>query len=219
MGAEPSPLGMLSMLMDRLPLPACATTGRGRPTVCSERLMLKAVVVMIGKRLPTVHLFVTVLDQPTAGMRALRAVWSKHGRVPCRRTWARRLAVLPDRLPAQIGLLGPYLVALIEPWRAGGAVAAIDSTVLHAHGGVWHKKHRDADIVPQTSIDTETHWTKSGWHGWGYGWKLHLVVSVAAVRIPLAAELTAANVADNQEALELLTGLRATIHDLLGDTA
>jgi len=33
----------------------------------------------------------------------------------------------------------------------------------------------------------------SGWHGWVYGWKLHLVTVVAAVSIPVAAELTAAN--------------------------
>ena len=48
-----------------------------------------------------------------------------------------------------------------------------------------------------TSIDTEAHWTKSGWHGWVYGWKLHLIVTAAAVWIPLAAELTAANAADD----------------------
>jgi hypothetical protein len=50
-------------------------------------------------------------------------------------------------------------------------------------------------VVPHTSIDTEAHWTKSGWHGWVYGWKLHLVNTVASVWIPLAAELPAANTA------------------------
>ena len=86
-------------------------------------------------------------------------------------------------------------------WRAA---VAIDSTVLHARGGVWHKKHRDAGVVPHTSIDTEAGWTKSGWHGWVYGWKLHLVTTVAAVWIPLAAELTPANTADNEPAPRLL---------------
>jgi hypothetical protein len=43
---------------------------------------------------------------------------------------------------------------------------------------VWHKKDREAGIVPHTSIDTEAHWTKSGWHSWVYGWKLHLLVTV-----------------------------------------
>lgn len=219
MVAEQSPLVMLITLIDRLPMLARATTGRGRPPVYSERLLLKALVVMIVKRLPTVHLFVTVLEQPTAEMRMIRELLSEQGRFPCRRTWERRLAVLPESLPAQIALLGQHLVALTQPWREGGPIAAIDSTVLHANGGVWHKKHRDAHIVPHTSIDTEAHWTKSGWHGWVYGWKLHMVVSVAAVWIPLAAELTAANVADNEEAFDLLDGLRTAIRYLLGDTA
>src|SRR5205807_7628871 len=74
------------------------------------------------------------------------------------------------------------------------------STVLRARGGVWHKKDREAGVVPHTSIDTEASWTKSGWHGWVYGWKLHLVCTVAAVWIPLAAELTCANVADYEVA-------------------
>ena len=60
--------------------------------------------------------------------------------------------------------------------------------MLRARAGIWHKKDREAGVVPHTSIDTEAHWTKSGWHGWVYGWKLHLVVSVAAVWIPLAAQ-------------------------------
>ena len=130
----------------------------------------------------------------------LRGLLSVDGRFPSRRTWERRLPAIPTTLPGQIGCLGRALVALLQPW-AGGRAAAIDSTVLRARGGVWHKKDRDAGTVPHTSIDTEAHWTKSGWHGWVYGWKLHLVVTVAAVWIPLAAELTPANVADNVQAL------------------
>ena len=43
--------------------------------------------------------------------------------------------------------------------------------------------------MPHTRIDTEAHWTKSGWHGWVYGWKLHLCCSAGDVWIPLAADL------------------------------
>jgi hypothetical protein len=68
---------------------------------------------------------------------------------------------------------------------------------------VWHKKDREKGEIPHTFIDTEAHWTKSGWHGWIYGWKLHLVSTVASVWIPLAAELTPANAPDNEIA-ELL---------------
>jgi hypothetical protein len=125
---------------------------------------------------------------------------------------------LPGTLPARIGCLGRYLVGLIDPWADGGRAVAIDSTVLHARGGVWHKKHRDAGVVPHTSIDTEAGWTKSGWHGWVYGWKLHLATTVAAVWIPLAAELTPANTADNDPAPRLLDELPLDARFVLGDT-
>jgi hypothetical protein len=97
-------------------------------------------------------------------------------------------------------------------------VAAIDSTVLIARGGVWHKKDRDANKVPHTSIDTEAHWTKSGWHGWVYGWKLHLIVSAACnVWLPFIAFLTPADVADNEQAPALIANLPPGTRFLLGD--
>jgi hypothetical protein len=124
---------------------------------------------------------------------------------------------MPDTLPGQIGCLGRALVVQLQPWLTCGRAAAIDSTVLRARGGVWHKKDREANIVPHTSIDTEAAWTKSGWHGWVYGWKLHLVCTCAAVWIPLAADLTPANRADNEHAPELIRELPPDLRFVLGD--
>jgi hypothetical protein len=97
---------------------------------------------------------------------------------------------------------------------------ALDSTVLRAGGGVWHKKDREAGVVPHTSIDTEAGWTKSGWHGWVYGWKLHLATTVAGVWIPLSARLTPANASDNRIAPLLIEELpgRSQARFVLGDT-
>jgi hypothetical protein len=80
---------------------------------------------------------------------------------------------------------------------------------MRARGGVWHQKHREQGEIPHTSIDPEAHWTKSGWHGWVYGWKLHVVSVVAGVWFPIAAVLTPANVADFEHDLELCVGLKA----------
>jgi len=174
-------------------------------------------VIMIVRHLHKVHELLSVLAQPSPEMQELRALLTENGRYPSRRTWERRLRALPDRLPAQIGCLGRYLVALIVPWATRGRAVAADSTVLQAHGGVWHKKHRDQGVVPHTSIDTEAAWTKSGWHGWVYGWKLHLVSAVAAVWIPLAAELTAADVPDDKPAPALIRELPPEQFFVLGD--
>ena len=51
-----------------------------------------------------------------------------------------------------------------------------------------------------------------------YGWQLHLVTTVAAVWIPLAAELTPANAADNEVAPRLLETLPPAVRFVLGDT-
>ena len=215
---ESSVLVALVQLVDQLPLPPAAPR-RGRPVVYSDRLFFKALVIMIVKHLPRVHTLLAVLDQPTPEVQRLRALLSEHGRYPTRRTWERRLRAIPDTLPAQIGCLGRYLMDVLGPWPDSSPLAAVDSTPLRAHGGVWHRKDREAGGVPHSSIDTEAHWTKSGWHGWVYGWKLHLVITVAAVWIPLAAELTPANAADNEVAPRLLPDLPPLLRFLVGDTS
>lgn len=213
---EISILVTLVMLIDMIPMPAVLPK-RGRPNFYPDRLFLKAIVIMIVRGLHNVHTLLAVLEQPTPEMDRLRALLMVDGRYPTRRTWERRLKAIPDTLPAQIACLGRHLVLLIQPWQDCGRAGAIDSTVFRARGGVWHKKDREAGTVPHTSIDTEAGWTKSGWHGWVYGWKLHLVCTAAAVWIPLAATLTAANRADNEEAPALIRELPAELRFLLGD--
>jgi Transposase DDE domain len=209
-------LVMLIKLVDAIPLsPPAAKRGRSHPPVYSERLFLKALVVMIVCHLPAVGTLLAVREEPA--MQEVRALLREHGRYPARRTWERRLKALPATLPAQIAALGQHLVLLLTPWAKYGRAVALDSTPWRACGGVWHKKDRQAAEVPHTSIDTEAHWTKSSWHGWVYGWKLHLITTVAAVWIPLAAEVTAANVADNEPAPALLEALPAQVRFALGD--
>lgn len=210
-------LVILVRLVDQIPAPPPAKRKRGHPKVYSDRLFLKALIIMMIKHLHKVHELLSVLEQPTAEMQTLRSLLTEQKRFPARRTWERRLKTIPASLPGQIACFGAHLVALIEPWAVCGRAVAIDSTVLRSNGGVWHKQDREHGVVPHTSIDTEAHWTKSGWHGWVYGWKLHLVCTVAAVWIPLAAELTPANAADNVTAPLLLRLLPAEVRYVLGD--
>lgn len=174
---------------------------------------------MIVRHRHRVHDWLSVLDEPTAERRLVRALLTEAGRFPTRRTWERRLNALPHTLPAQSGGLGRCVVARLDPWATDGRAVAMDSTVLRANGGVWHQTHRDQGVVPPTSIDTAAHWTQSGWHGWGYGWKLPLVTVVAAVWIPVAAERTAAQHADHAIARLLLPERPPEAHVVLGDPA
>jgi hypothetical protein len=217
---QESLLILLVGLIDLIPMPAePARRKRGHPKTYPEQLFLKALVVMIIQQIHTPSGLLAILAQPTAEMQALRQALSlPDGRFACRRTWERRLAGIPDTLPAQIACLGCFLLTLLGVWVKNACAAAIDSTVLVARGGVWHKTDREKGEVPHTSIDTDAHWTKSGWHGWVYGWKLHLVVTAACnVWLPLAAEVTPANVADNEQASALIDVLPPGLHFLLGD--
>ena len=162
---------LLVDLIDAIPSPTVGRK-RGRPPTYPDRQFLKALVSMLVRAVTTVDGLLAILGQPTPELQALRERLTCDGRFPTRRTWERRLNALPETLPARIACLGRYLVAHLHPWADRGAAVAIDSPVLHARGGVWHKQDREAGVVPHTSIDTEAHWTKSGWHGWVYGWKL-----------------------------------------------
>lgn len=215
-----SRLVALVRLVDRVPLPSPPPQRpRGHPLVYSDRLFLKALVIMVLRRLSRVHELWSTLIQQTPDMRRLRAVLAEHGRFPSRRTFERRLAAIPQTMPAQIALLGQLLLDRIQPWQCGGRAVSLDSTPLHAVGKVWHRRERQRGVVPDTRIDTEAHWTRSGWHGWVYGWKLHLAATVGPVWVPLAARLTPANAADNVVARELLAELPEEVGVVLGDAA
>ena len=214
---QESMLVVLVKLIDLIPTPAQGSVKPGRPVTYPEKLFLKALVIMIVKHLHKVHELLSVLNEPTFEMQQLHYLLTENGRYPTRRTWERRLKGLPTSLPAQIGCFGRYLVELIAPWATCGRAVAVDSTVLRSNGGVWHKKDREKGEVPHSSIDTEAHWTKSGWHGWVYGWKLHIACVVASVWIPLSAELTSANLADNEIAPALIYQLPPEARFVLGD--
>lgn len=209
----------LIRLVDLIPAPPPPSKRRrGRPLVYPDRLFLKVLVFMILRRLHRVHEVFSILSRQGAEAAELRTLFFPQGKLPCRRTFERRLKRLPQTLPAQITCLGHHLVQLYRPWDRSARAVAADSTALRARGAPWHMKSRLRGEVPNTSIDTEAHWTRSGWHGWVYGWKLHLIVTVASVWIPLSARLRPANEADNVVVLPMLEDLPEEVRFVMGDS-
>jgi hypothetical protein len=217
---QKSLLVTLVKLSDELPWPLePAKRIRGRPKTYADRLIVKALVILIIRCLYTAYALLTFLNQADPVAQQVRPLLHEHWRFPTRLTWERRLAALPPHLPGLMGCCGRQLVAVLTPWVDHGRAAAIDSPPLQTSGGVWHKNHQDNGEIPHTSIDTEAGWSKSGWHGWWYSWKRHLAGLVGALWIPLAAELTPANTADKAIAPRWLAPLPAEVRDVLGDTA
>ena len=78
----------LVRLVDRVPAPPPpAKRARGRLVTSPDRLFLKARVILIVRRLHTVHDLLAVLDQPPGEMVTLRGLLPlPGGRYPSRRT-------------------------------------------------------------------------------------------------------------------------------------
>lgn len=105
----------LLKLVDEISWPQeSAQRRRGRPIVYSERLIVKALVIMIIRRLYTAYSLLVFLQQDTDLTCQLRELLTEGGRFPSRRTWERRLAKLPDLLPGLIGCLRRHLVMLLQ---------------------------------------------------------------------------------------------------------
>jgi hypothetical protein len=177
-------VSLLWLVEQRPTPPPPAKRQRGRQETYADTLFVEALIVMIIRRLSTAYALRHFLAQDDPVVQRIRPLLTEQGHFPTRRTWERRCATLPARLPALLGCLGRPLVAWLPPWAAQGHAAAVDRTPLRAHGGVWHKTPRLAGAVPHASMDTEAAWSTSGSHGWWDGWKRHLAVSVGAVWLP-----------------------------------
>jgi hypothetical protein len=86
--------------------------------------------------------------------------------------------------------------------------AFIDKSVFRAKGGIWHRMHPLAGLVPHSSIDTDACWGKSAYHGWRFGYGLHLLFNQH--RFPLACTVTTAATKDTPNSLPCLCTLPNT---------
>lgn len=82
---------------------------------------------------------------------------------------------------------------LVKPY-----VVAIDTTLLRSKGKVWHASSMKEGIIPCSGIDTDARWGFSHTRWWVFGYKLHLVCNTdpSSTIVPLAADVTTANVSD-----------------------
>jgi hypothetical protein len=96
-------------------------------------------------------------------------------KVPHRTTIARRYKDLYDVVQDFIAFLGHYGEAL-DP-RFTSKDLYTDKSLFKAQGPVWHQSDRQAGRIPDKlrHLDTDASWSKSGYHGWVYGYGLHLV--------------------------------------------
>ena len=94
--------------------------------------------------------------------------WS---RVPDRSTLSRRYKQLSDVLTAFVHFTGQATVDLDERFANSDLVE--DKSLFKAAGPVWHQSDRAEKHVPKglRNLDKEATWSKSGYHGWVYGYE------------------------------------------------
>ena len=86
----------LLWLVEQIPTPPpLAKRQRGRQETYSDKLFVKALIVMIIRRLYTAYALLSFLEQADPVAQQLRPLLTEHGRFPTRRTWERRFEKLP----------------------------------------------------------------------------------------------------------------------------
>jgi hypothetical protein len=161
---------LLFTLFERFWQQEAAHTHRGRPFVYQQKALLVFFVVMQQRR--------------TFRFKAQHR-WLQHHpalrqhiglqEVPNRTTLSRRYKDLYPVLQDFIAFLGQYAEDL-DPQFASQDLYT-DKSLFKAQGPVWHQSDRQAGRIPDKlrRLDTDASWSKSGYHGWVYGYGLHLV--------------------------------------------
>ena len=73
-----------------------------------------------------------------------------------------------------------------------------DQSLFKAQGSVWHQSDRQQDRIPEKlrHLDTDATWKKSGYHGWVYGYGIHLTSTQAG--FPVLMEVETATFSEKQ---------------------
>lgn len=120
----------------------------------------------------------------------------KWGKVPQRTTLLRRYKQLYPVLQEFIAYQGATSADLGEEMNIQHLVE--DQSLFKAQGSVWHQSDRQAGHIPEglRHLDTDATWSKSGYHGWVYGYGIHLTCTTAG--FPVLLEVETASFSEKQ---------------------
>ena len=162
---------LLFTLFERFWHQEAARSHHGRPFVYQHKALIVFFVVMQQRRtfrFKAQHRWLQ--HHPD-----LRQPMGLH-KVPNRTTLSRRYKDLYPVLQDFIAFLGRYAEDL-DPHQFTSQDLYTDNSLFKAQGPVWHQSDRQAGRIPDQlrHLDTDASWSKSGYHGWVYGYGLHLV--------------------------------------------
>ncbi len=117
-------------------------------------------------------------------------------RLPHRSTITRRYKALYHTLQDFIAFAGTFAQDLEEDFRSKELFE--DKSLFKAKGPVWHQKDRKRDHIPDKlrNLDQDATWSKSAYHGWVYGYGLH--VTCTENGFPRLVSVKTASVSESQ---------------------
>jgi len=135
---------------------------------------------------------------------------------PSHVTLSRRYKALAPRLQAFTEYIAAWHLATDGTFSQ--EVVYEDKSLFKAAGPVWHQKARRKGQLPKglRGVDKTATWSKSGYHGWVYGYGLHFTGTREG--FPVMAEVLPANVnerqsLDTKKARLVLKGVRCIVAD------
>lgn len=194
--------------------PAPPDCKRGRQKKFSDTsFLLLAVVAVITKTFADAELCRLLRADPKLCTACGLAV------VPHRTTILRRLKHLTSEAERQISLTGTLILQTLTA-EDTQTVSAIDGRMYQAQGPRWHKKHRQANLIPAglRNVDQQSEWFKSGYRGWVQGYRLVAQSLVFPFPVPLSASWTPNNIGESTIAKHSISSGQLVKTDvLLGD--
>ena len=116
--------------------------------------------------------------------------------IPDRTTLSRRYKALYPTVQELVVFVGQDVQDLEESF--GNENLYEDKSLFKAAGPVWHQSDRKVNRVPERlrRLDKDATWSKSAYHGWVYGYGLHLTCSQAG--FPKLVQVETGSVSESQ---------------------
>lgn len=147
----------------------------GRPFTYTEKTVIVFFAMMQSRRI-----FKFKAQRRWLEMHRKTAFWLSWVTLPHRTTLSRRYKTLYATVCEFVCFIAQYAPELDV--RFSNQHLIEDKSLFKALGPVWHQSDRKAGRIPDKlrNLDTDATWSKSGYHGWVYGYGLHMTCNEAA---------------------------------------
>ena len=165
------------------------TSKRGCPVTFADKMFIVFFIIMQFRR-------IRAFKAQNRWLKAHPEIRDQLGweRTPHRKTISTRFKRLDATVQQFLQFNAQHAAQLDEAFKLDHL--AEDKSLFKAQGPVWHQSDRKEGRVPDglRNLDQEATWSKSGYHGWVYGYGAHLTCNQAA--FPVLMETETANVSE-----------------------